>query len=235
MSESEFVDPRFGRRGDGRHQDADDGVGDDVLALLGKPAKRTCSARRTNGNPCKNAPINGANVCRMHGGSAPQVKAKAKARLEMAADRMAKELLRMAGADDMPPATKLAAIRDALDRAGLNAGVSVEVELKPFESILQKIAAGPRPGSVSEEDVIDAEIVEDDGRHYCRGCARPFPDELPPGLDAYPDFCRDCRESGVTTSAPRALAPGALKVGRMEDHRARYGTGREWTTHRKGG
>jgi hypothetical protein len=39
--------------------------------------KRKCLAHTTTGKPCKSAPILGSTVCRMHGGSAPQVRAKA--------------------------------------------------------------------------------------------------------------------------------------------------------------
>lgn len=42
-----------------------------------------CSARKTStGEPCKNWAIKGATVCRNHGGSAPQVKAAAKRKLQ---------------------------------------------------------------------------------------------------------------------------------------------------------
>jgi hypothetical protein len=40
-----------------------------------------CSARRTSGLPCKSWSIRGADVCRVHGGSAPQVREQARYRL----------------------------------------------------------------------------------------------------------------------------------------------------------
>ena len=40
-----------------------------------------CKATTRAGKQCANAPITGAVVCRMHGGSAPQVKAKAAERI----------------------------------------------------------------------------------------------------------------------------------------------------------
>ena len=148
----------------------------------GRTPTRTCSAHRSNGQPCRRAAINGGNVCATHGGRSPQVKRAARVRLEMAADRMAKELLGIASADDAPPAVKLAAIRDALDRAGLGAKTAVEVEvgLKPFEQLLTDMTMGSgsraasreRRGEADEhqpdwlreelEDAVDAEVVEDD-------------------------------------------------------------------------
>ena len=45
-----------------------------------------CTATTRSGNRCSNPPIKGATVCRMHGGSAPQVKAKAAERIAEARD-----------------------------------------------------------------------------------------------------------------------------------------------------
>jgi hypothetical protein len=44
---------------------------------------------------CKNAAIRGSNVCGYHGGNAPAVKAKARSRLEMPSDRLARQLQNM--------------------------------------------------------------------------------------------------------------------------------------------
>ena len=68
--------------------------------------------------------------------------AQSAATLEEAADRMACELLKMATDDNVADSVKLAAIRDALDRAGLAAKNAVEVELgppKPYEQIFDRI------------------------------------------------------------------------------------------------
>lgn len=40
----------------------------------------TCKAHRNDGTPCRSYPVHGARVCRLHGGAAPQVKAKAEER-----------------------------------------------------------------------------------------------------------------------------------------------------------
>jgi hypothetical protein len=57
---------------------------------------------------------------------------------------MAHELLKMAVDENVTDAVKLAAIKDALDRAGLGArtAVSVEVGSRPFEQIFDYIAGG---------------------------------------------------------------------------------------------
>ncbi|MGH3637916.1 MAG: hypothetical protein ACRDUX_02700, partial [Mycobacterium sp.] len=80
---------------------------------------RQCVAHRKTGQRCKNAALNGATVCKFHGGAAKHVRNAARARLANAADRMAKELLNMATDEKVSDAVKLNAIRDALDRAGL--------------------------------------------------------------------------------------------------------------------
>lgn len=45
---------------------------------------RKCRAHRKDGEPCGNYAIAGGRVCRMHGGSAPQVRRKARERIVMA-------------------------------------------------------------------------------------------------------------------------------------------------------
>lgn len=164
---------------------------------------RICSAHRTNGKPCRKTALRGTQppLCVSHGAGAPAVRRKARVRLEMAADRMAKELLGIATDSDTPPAVKLAAIRDSLDRAGLSAKTAVEVEVGPtkaFESILASMVGGGsraesrarrgvgnedgQPDWLREElEIVEAEVIDDDEQDS------PAPAPQPPRIEPRPE------------------------------------------------
>jgi len=127
-----------------------------------------CSATRRDGQPCSNFARIGATVCRKHGGNAPQVVRAAQVRLLMASDRLMAQLLLIAEDKSEPTPVRLAAIRDALDRAGLGAKqqieLSAEVTLETWEHKAE--AAVVDWGSLrallteADPDVVDAELVE---------------------------------------------------------------------------
>ncbi|OUZ06740.1 hypothetical protein BHE97_18525 [Aeromicrobium sp. PE09-221] len=71
-----------------------------ALGLI--PKREKCSARKTNGEPCGNYPIDGGLTCRIHGGAAPQVKRKAQERIALAQDDAASMLIRFMGDDNVP-------------------------------------------------------------------------------------------------------------------------------------
>jgi hypothetical protein len=91
----------------------------------------------------------------------------------MAADRMAKNLLKIAVDDDAPDSVKLSATNSALDRAGLSAKTAVEVQVgpnKPFQDILEAVMTGGSraesrarrgvPDVASDDDWLDAEVLD---------------------------------------------------------------------------
>lgn len=133
--------------------------------------ERRCRAHSSRtGEPCKNAAIKGSTVCRFHGGAAKQVKANARARLENAADLMAKQLLGIALTAESE-AVKLAAIKDALDRGGLKAPSEVVLsqgEAKPYEQVFDAIGGKPEESSPASRlaESLDASRASD---HYGPG------------------------------------------------------------------
>lgn len=75
-----------------------------------------CTARsKRSGIRCKRPPIAGGTVCRMHGGAAPQVKAKALERLEAYQDRAIDRLFTLVDQVEYP-SVAIAAVKDVLDR-----------------------------------------------------------------------------------------------------------------------
>ena len=79
---------------------------------------RICTAKKSNGDKCKAPAMKGQLVCRVHGGSSPQAKEKAKERLLEAVDPMIAELVRLAK-EAKRESDRIRAIQLALDYAGL--------------------------------------------------------------------------------------------------------------------
>lgn len=131
------------------HSSADPMRNVPVVQAKRSPPKRRCKARNRQGNQCGQAPAIGQEVCRMHGGAAPQAIAKARERLEAAADRMAERLLKLAE-NELGDGTKvgayvqLNAVNSALDRAGITEAKQVEVTVKPFDQLLGDVTGGSR-------------------------------------------------------------------------------------------
>jgi len=91
----------------------------------------TCTAKsKTTGNQCKNPPIPGGTVCRIHGGSAPQVQAVAARRvLEALVGPALAQLRRLIEDATVADGVKMRAITDLLDRTGYKPPTVVEGQL----------------------------------------------------------------------------------------------------------
>lgn len=90
------------------------------------PLKRRCKAKsKQSGKQCAQAPIPGGEVCRFHGGAAPQVIAKARERLAALVDPAIDQLAKLLTTRKSDVALK--AVKDVLDRNDLKAPNQVKV------------------------------------------------------------------------------------------------------------
>jgi hypothetical protein len=101
---------------------------------------RRCTAHSSRtGQPCKRAAVIGGAVCSKHGGSAPQVKARAAERILMSADLGARRLIQFMNDRKVPYAVRLRAAESLLDRAGLGATQMVKAEVtSKWEDFLEE-------------------------------------------------------------------------------------------------
>jgi hypothetical protein len=150
----------------------------------------------------------GGNVCRAHGGAAPQTKAKAQRRLQQAADVLVQRLLSFALDGKVADPVALQAIRDVLDRAGLNPKQLVEVEVQPWERIYAGIAAISREESLAlsggqpnpEPATVDGEVIDPPEPEP----AKPLP---PPVRPAYDPDSGSVRSAGVDDPPENSTSP----------------------------
>ena len=88
-----------------------------------------CTAKaKSTGKRCGKPPILGGTVCRIHGGAAPQVIAASGRRI--LEELVGPALIRMHDIltnKDTPPAVRLAAVKDILDRTGYKPAQTVEI------------------------------------------------------------------------------------------------------------
>jgi len=101
---------------------------------------RRCTAKsKTSGERCKNPPIPGGTVCRIHGGGAPQVRAASARRVfEGLVAPALFQYKKIIEDDKTPPAVRLAALRDLFDRTGYKQ--PTEIRFMPDAVIEAEIA-----------------------------------------------------------------------------------------------
>jgi hypothetical protein len=155
--------------------------------MLAPPTAVRCEGHVQSGAQCLREALTGSNVCRQHGGAAPQVQARAAARIGNAADAMVKRLHEMLDDPSVEARDKIKIAQDMLDRAGLAATGKLLIgvgEIDPVEALFQRILQDPN-GLMSEtpvqhvpdpqiaawnreameddepDDIVDAEVVEE--------------------------------------------------------------------------
>lgn len=89
--------------------------GEPIQRGLPGPAPRCHATAKSTGRPCSNPAIRGGTVCRLHGGSAPQVKFAAMERLKALQPKAVTVLESLLDRQEFPT-VQMAAVRDVLDR-----------------------------------------------------------------------------------------------------------------------
>jgi len=137
-----------------------------------------CTAKTRSGRGCKNPPILGGTVCRMHGGSAPQVRAAASRRLLAMVLPALARLDAIVRKPETSDADRLRAIVEVLNRTGFSGKTEIELTVAPWQEIISEITydvpdgfEAPTPAFERDEDfkepaiesgeVVDAEIIEE--------------------------------------------------------------------------
>lgn len=115
-----------------------------------------CKRIKKNGDPCKNAPMKGQQICHKHGGKAPQNLRKAAERISAAAPGAVariEHLSKYAEKEEL----RLKANQDLLDRAGIGAKDSLDVNINVpmWKEALGEIFVEYNP------DVIDGEVADE--------------------------------------------------------------------------
>jgi hypothetical protein len=96
-------------------------------------------------------------ICLTHGGSLPSVRKAAERRLVLASDPAAEKLIHMALFQrDIGDTDRLRALVQILDRAGVAGKKTIEVEVKTWQKVLQRVY-----GNMNEDgDGVDLELEE---------------------------------------------------------------------------
>lgn len=96
-----------------------------------------CTAHNRQGQQCQHWAIHGGNVCRWHGGAAPQTAAAAQRRIkELAIPAL--DVIHERLKDKKRPDLALMAARDVLDRNGLKKSDKVELTGADGEALVPK-------------------------------------------------------------------------------------------------
>jgi hypothetical protein len=97
--------------------------------------------------PCLSAPLNGSMVCAKHGGQLGHVKRAAEERLSHAAEKAATTLIVLTNTRDeegelVEQGVRVKAANSVLDRVGIKAGSTVEIEVPGYKSVMDRLFGG---------------------------------------------------------------------------------------------
>lgn len=160
---------------------------EDWWELLAPPHIVRCEGHYKSGERCRREAILGGNVCRQHGGAAPQVRQLAAARIANHADAMAALLIEWANDPNVEVRDRAKIAQDLLDRADVAGTSKVLVgvgEIDPVERLFRDLLsdpaglAPPQPvqqvpnpqidkwnrEAMEDADIVDAEVVEEPER-----------------------------------------------------------------------
>jgi hypothetical protein len=102
--------------------------------------------------PCLVPPINGSMVCKSHGGQLGHVKRAAEQRLSHAAEKAATTLIVLTDVRDeegelVEQGVRVKAANSVLDRVGIRAGATVEIEVPGYKNVIDRMFGGTKEDS----------------------------------------------------------------------------------------
>jgi hypothetical protein len=155
-----------------------------ALGLL--PVNEKCVGRNQRGEPCGNYPIDGAVVCRVHGGSAPQVRRKAQERIAMAQDDAASMLVQFMSSDKVPFPERRRIAEFLLTYETRN---EVKLHVAKWEEALDEVfVVYNEPGAIEGEASDPYENANYPSRPATALRSTPFPDGVPRGETPPPRY-----------------------------------------------
>ena len=150
------------------------------LRIFDKSGRR-CGARTRKGTPCAKFAIPGGSVCPSHGGRGSDARRKARERLLDLVHPAIAELSRIVQNDTSTDSDKLKAIQMILDRGGFHAKQEIEVEVRPWQGLLNGIviedgAQEPEPVEAPDPYAADAVVAMEDEDTHVWSVPEPMPE-----------------------------------------------------------
>ncbi|MBO0811250.1 MAG: hypothetical protein J2P23_04300 [Microlunatus sp.] len=123
---------------------------------------RRCRAHNRQGEQCSAPAVNGATVCRYHGGATPQVQRKARLRILELVDPAIATLAREMTNSKARPIERVKAAEAILNRAGLS-DRNTAVDSDAAREMLRLRLIEIRDEALIEQRQIEGEVVDGDG------------------------------------------------------------------------